>query len=1112
MGDSRQADAIPLGTAGVDGAGGSGLDGGRGGSVRLAAQVGVALACAALASAVAWRHVGDHLTLRTDIVGSTIFYNYDVYRLLDHFYIVIVLLPGLAAALFLLIARWGPLAWRGPRSVWPPALSVQDTVLRNPPETRDSTPEALSRSPAAPARGEPTASPTRLFILAARLALPAIVIAGEVEIGRSPQAQNLSLPLGILALAAYPALVAVVSVVLRHRSLEGPDVWSAANAVLAIAVIPMLLLVSASTAVSVASDHRIVHYPWLPLWLALLATLAALALVAWGLRRGGWQAARRVERLVLTALVGPVSLFLATAVLLGPLPQFIGYDDTMGMTGAQLLFGHGLWPWRDVFLLHGFLSDALYGQIGMWVFGATAWGSDSGLTFLVAPLTVISLYAFIVYFARRNYALVIGGCLAVVLGVLVSWPETRFLLLPPAFILLDRVLRRGSWGRCWALMAWLVLMSVVTPESGLLVLGMLATLMVAELVHRRWAEPILQSFSRTFRCGVAGMTLTVAWLGYLLATGSLSGFLGYYSSVLTGHELWGALSVGLPFPSAELNAEFFIPLALFLLTAARVVWKIQRRTSWRTVDWILVASATFVPLYYQEALDRFNVGQIDILFQAMVPLVLLWVFELVSLGDSWFLRAATSIRAPTGRRRDRTSGGGGRSARTRARTWSAMTPLGLVAAVCVAFLAPQSLSSWADLPGGFHPSAPTDPPAGLPLGYTIPGAVDTTQLDDLAAVLDRYAGPTAPVFDFTNELGVTYFLLNRVPAAPFYHVGAAQTVAAQQIEVTALERSRPPLVIFNDTTFGLPDYDGIWSMEREFLISQYILDNYQPILDVEGQIIMLRDSLLSTAPPPPPLAVAPITTDLYFTGEMACVWGDVPDFLDPPSAAEIAGGRRATMKLASQPLIADGWAYDTAANRPAVAVLAVSDGVVIAQTQPTLLRPDVATALNDAQSGMSGFSLPVPVPPGTAVTFYALNADRTVTPLAPAGPGPLPSVVSTSSGTTYRVVSSSDAGHIDQVGRGTILDLSLPGSGSLSPYQWLEFESPTGFGQATIEVTDQTMGAQPSHTITFQTLPSAGHTVFLRVGSCIQWHGYQAGELHLVTSGAPADMSVRLLT
>jgi uridine phosphorylase len=76
----------------------------------------------------------------------------------------------------------------------------------------------------------------------------------------------------------------------------------------------------------------------------------------------------------------------------------------------------------------------------------------------------------------------------------------------------------------------------------------------------------------------------------------------------------------------------------------------------------------------------------------------------------------------------------------------------------------------------------------------------------------------------------------------------------------------------------------------------------------------------------------------------------------------------------------------------------------------------------------------------------------------------------------------------------------------------LEFESPTGFGQATIEVTDQTMGAQPSHTITFQTLPSAGHTVFLRVGSCIQWHGYQAGELHLVTSGAPADMSVRLLT
>jgi len=87
----------------------------------------------------------------------------------------------------------------------------------------------------------------------------------------------------------------------------------------------------------------------------------------------------------------------------------------------------------------------------------------------------------------------------------------------------------------------------------------------------------------------------------------------------------------------------------------------------------------------------------------------------------------------------------------------------------------------------------------------------------------------------------------------------------------------------------------------------------------------------------------------------------------------------------------------------------------------------------------------------------------------------------------------------------------LPGSTSLATYQWLEFESSTGFGQVTIEVTDQTLGARLSHVISFQTLPEVGSAVYLRVRSCVQWHGYEASDLHLVVKGAPAGMSVRLL-
>lgn len=326
-----------------------------------------------------------------------------------------------------------------------------------------------------------------------------------------------------------------------------------------------------------------------------------------------------------------------------------------------------------------------------------------------------------------------------------------------------------------------------------------------------------------------------------------------------------------------------------------------------------------------------------------------------------------------------------------------------------------------------------------------------------------------------------------------------------------MRRSRPPVVLFNNTTFGLPSYDGISSMERDFLVSQYILDNYQPILDVQGQLIMLRDDLVSTAPPPPPLAVPPITTGLYFADVMACAWGDIPDFLDPPPPTEVAAAQPATVTSAGQLVSAGGWAFDSRSNRPAAAVLAVSDGVVVAQTQPSLIRPDVAAALNDAAALQTGWILPAPAAAGATVTFYALNADGTVTPLAQSGIGNPPATIRTVQGRAYRVVESPNPGSVDVAAPSTLMDMGVPSSKPLAAYQWLEFDSPAGFGQASIELTDQTLGAQQTHVIDFQTLPRTGHTVYLRVGSCIQWRGFQAGDLHLVVQGAPADMSVRLL-
>ena len=113
-------------------------------------------------------------------------------------------------------------------------------------------------------------------------------------------------------------------------------------------------------------------------------------------------------------------------------------------------------------------------------------------------------------------------------------------------------------------------------------------------------------------------------------------------------------------------------------------------------------------------------------------------------------------------------------------------PVTLLSIAAIALWSPISISGWRDAPSAFHFIIPAPAPSSLPLGYTQPGAVDVDQITDLGKVLDRYAGKNEPVFDFVNEMGITYFLLNRVPGARFYHVESAQTPQAQNLEVSDL--------------------------------------------------------------------------------------------------------------------------------------------------------------------------------------------------------------------------------------------------------------------------------------------------------------------------------------
>ena len=1057
-----------------------------------------------------WRHIGTHLSVTTDIVGRTTFADFDIYRYLDRFYDVILVFPAVTILAYVLVARFGLLRAPRPFRPWPPSLE-------------DAAPLSAPPAPAKQRHSYVAAQILWPLWVVARIALPAFTVGIEINAAVSTHSETLSGTslIGGLVYAAAVIVVATLIFLLRRSRPLTDDSASAdrhqvdhmrrlvrdltmVNSVAAIAVIPLLVVVSSSTAVTIASTHKVNHYPWFPLWFGILATAAAMAILLRALVRAhDDRSLLQVERRVLLIVVVPILLFMITTALPGAQGAFSGFDDAQAMVGAQLSFGHGLWPWRDIFLLHGFLTDALYGEIGMWVLSATRWGSNAGVSFFVAPFTIVGLFAFIVYFARRNRLLILAGTLALLLGLLPGWSITRYVFLPVVLILFDRVLRLGSWGRCVLFMAAVVLLSIVTPEATELVLGVVLTLVVAEAVHRSHGERLADSFVRTIRCAVAGVGLTAVWVLFLKLTGTFAGFIAYYQTTISGHELWGAYSPQWSLTGNVLiTIEFALPIALFLLTVCKVVTKLRRRTPWRSIEWVLVASSTPVILFYQVVLDRMDGGHVNEVFQTLIPFVVLWAFEFVRLGDDLVFRASNWL----------------------VRRWRATArfpitvPVTFLSVIAIALGSPTSLTSWKSIPADFHPAVPVAAPSGLPLGYTVPGTVDTAQIDDLGKVLDRYAGPSGPVFDFTNEMGVTYFLLNRVPGARFYHVESAQTARAQILEVGDLERSRPRVVIFNDVTFGIPNYDGIWSMERNYLVSQYILDHYRPLLATHDQLILLRDDLFARAQPLPRLSAPPVTTGLYFDMP-SCNWGDVPDFLIHPAASTEGRG----LTLQAQPegglenLVTDtGWAFDTPDGKPAREVLAVSNGRVIGSVVPSGPRTDVAAILNTEAAAASGFEIQFPLAIGATYRLYVLNADGSVSALTrPSGEhiqSALPATVTTPDGVVHALRGPAWEGNIDSVSiaRSTrLFSLNIPPGTDLASYQWMDMIASSGFGHSSIELTDQPI-AGVSHMVQFDTLPRVGKSVFTRVGSCLQWHGYNTTKLTLLVKGPPKALTVRL--
>ena len=1057
----------------------------------------LAIAFGAEASRLVWARVPSKLSLKTDIVGYPIFTGFNSVRYTDGYYVFALVFPLLVACFYLLVAWKGPLR----RSATPRTKMFPVT-------NNDCSAEDLL-----PVEGESLPAVNAGWSIA-KVALVAAAIGLELSVS---SARNLRLGTtgSWLGAAAYVGAVAAVggswwfmsSRRRTSRHAAGTSSLSAfvsrANALAALVVIPLLYFVSRGTSVSESPTGRILRYPWLPLWLVIVVTIAAL----WACRRGfvGRRTARdsmELEANVLTWVVGPVILFLLLGGISGPLGAFQAFDDAQYLAAPQLIFHHGLLPWSGIYVLHGLLGDVFDGSVGMALFGNSRWGVASGLSLVVNPLTWICMYAFTAYFCRRNRLVLVGFSIAVATGLLFG-NAPRFMLFPLFFILLDRVLRKPGWAICSLFVFALFAGTILTPEEALFVPCLLGTVAVYEWAGRQPGAALASNFRRTWQCFIAGAALTVAWLVYLAATHSVTAFVDYFLVFAQGHGLEGGIPTQWSL-SNDLTVTFawVIGTILWLATIWRVVGKLRVRAAWTIREWVIVAAAMCSAIYFPKALERADVGHVLETFTITVPLLVLWVIEVLDIGDRGVLRILRRLPRIVGSRHFRHVATGG-------------------AVIAVLLSALSDLPTVSDvarsIPARFHPTiATSDIPAMHMLGYTVPGTVDTQQIAALGAILDRYAGRNAPVYDYSNELGIVYYLLNRVPGTRFFYPAVIQTKLAQTQAIDNLKASRPPVIIFTNTSFGLLSYDGVPQSLRSPDVSTYLFAHYRPLLDVQGQLLLLRDDLFAKAPPVP----AGLTTSGLYFDTPTCNFGDIPNYLTTPTNVLQQQGTPLRLTLVtSDSTTVTGWAIDATTRAASTEILAAVGSHIVAAVPTGVPRPDVAAATHDPAAGTSGFSLFVPSSTTHAVTLYSLNGDGTVSQLAPNGAVPnnlvsrtAVTMLTTPDGITHRVVPDAKTGAVDTAVPQSIrtYQVSPPKGATLAEFSWLRLSTSENLQNNSFQFTDA-LNAPASHGVDFNVLAAPDRTLDVGVGSCLQWHGYSSFSGIYVTqvgSGQPFSLSL----
>ncbi len=794
---------------------------------------------------------GLPLDVETDIIGYPVFSNFNIKALYNSYWLVVAVFPMLTLGFYLLLAR----------------LSRRYRVAGS--ENRVGVPwDSLNETGIESANQSGAAGLGRTVLVGGVFGIIVSIVFADSGVS------------AVLALLFTLIGYVVVNRLIANRSsnISRSSNWTVlsrsalVNSAATILVPIGLLAVSATTRVVIASSGESVTYSWIPVWLSIVAFVAISVWIAWSVvQRHSEEDLLLLERRAVVYVFGAVGVFLLTSTMIDSLGIVDFFHEGEQAGGAQILLQGGF-PWRDWYAIHGVFTDGLIPAVGLTLIDGSRWGVDAGKQLIIFPLYWVGLYYLCAHLFRRNWMFFLASQLIIVSGSFVLWSaNSRLLFVPFILLLFVAFLKRSGWGWAAGLIVLLFVQAVVSPETAYLVPAVLVTIVACDFYGRDRAIWRLSDFRRIIRVVVCGAAVSAIWVVFLASQGALEGFVGYFRTFARDHELTGGIPI--QWDGAFFAVAVVLPIALSLIAFWYFAASIIRRREITVDDWVMGAYALFLLFYYVKGLSRAD-PHVFTPYATALPLLAYVIYKVSQYVDGIALRIWPTINRLT------------------------RHPMSFVFVVAVVAIfgslfvdvvaqGSERIVGRAEQPvsnakiGYVKPIADADEVPGRPGPDDLPLSQQSI-IDDVGTVLDAYVGPDGKVFDFSNSPLLFSYMLERESGTRYYHVSMAIRSDTQADLLSGLELARPEIVVFSTQHgLGLPIWDGISNQVRHYRVSEYVLENYVPLVDVDGYVLYGRADLSLD---PGLVESLPLhgwysLQELYFDS-LPCDWGFAPNFVD----------------------------------------------------------------------------------------------------------------------------------------------------------------------------------------------------------------------------------------